>query len=190
MLALGGVLQACRDAPTIPTRPLPKDLRPLNAGFCGPCKTGYAEVDNDAMGASFQSLWSQSHYSPTTPQNDRFEVGGFILHNSDGSYSFKPFDATPTPCGMDIDPAKNPKPDNAVAWVHVHPWKLGEQQTSCGYAVYINGQGYYANYNGMPSDDDNQAAGTWNLPGYILDADGINRFGASDSGTRYARCGY
>ena len=192
VVATGAGLAACHDTATTPNRRFDLTQGARKNLFCadGPCQTGRPEIDATNIQSSLQSLWTQSHYSPTTPQDQRFETGGWILQNSDGSYSFQAFKATPQPCGLDIDPATDPKPSNAVAWVHVHPWAIGEKQISCGYAVYIGGKGMYANYSGNASDDDFQTAGTWGIPGYILDADGIRRFTSSDAGTRYARCAY
>jgi len=189
VVTTGAGLLACHDAATDPTRKFDRAHGVNKTLLCddGPCQTGRPEIDAASTQSSLQSLWTQSNYSPITPQNQRYETGGWILQNGDGSYSFQAFKATPQPCGLDVS---EPKPANAVAWVHVHPWSIGEKQISCGYATYIGGRGFYNTYSGDASGDDFDTARTWGIPGYILDADGIRRFTGTDAGTRYARCAY
>ena len=150
------------------------------------CRTGFAEIDNTVMDSAFKSLWHDSNYSPTTPMADRREVGGWIIQNSPGSYSFVRFTGTSLPCGFDPDPLK---PAGGVAFVHTHPFNKGEKQTSCD--PLTPGSRLFVNYSGESSNDDEDASRTWSLPGYILDADGLIRFTeVHDGGKRHPYCGY
>jgi hypothetical protein len=137
-------------------------------------------------------------------------VGGFIIKDPDsGVYSFQRFDFPSFPCSMQPDFGK-PLPRGAVAWVHIHEWAIDDKTIGCGPAVVTHGVPQrlkdgsilYQKYKGWPSfgdDGDLAVSEKWgNLPGYILDADGITRFQFNpnsslpynDHGQRLSRCGY
>jgi hypothetical protein len=163
------------------------------------CQTGFPEIDNPVMDSVFKDLWKRSN-PDAADQLQRHEVGGFIV-KTDGTYRFEPFTVlSASSCGIDPDPDV-PPPGGAVAFVHTHPWHIGEPMTGCPpwFDQIVIGRRMikYDDYNGVPSTDDMNTATKvppkgYAMPGYILDASGINKFGSGlpTDGTRYARCGY
>lgn len=153
-----------------------------------PCNTGDPLIDSPEVQAGFDSIWAQSNYSPEAPQSERREVGGWIIQTASG-YSFQQFTNVETkPCGIDLPP--DGKPANAVGFVHTHPWAIGEKQTSCE-PIMFAGRAFYPEYKGESSNWDDKAAEALNLPGYILDANGITKFDKSGATlARHDRCGY
>jgi hypothetical protein len=152
-----------------------------------PCATGDPVVDSETVQDGFTELWQQSNYSPTTPQNERREVAGWIVQTANG-FAVQPMTgAVLMPCGVDAD--GNPPP-GTVGWVHTHPWSVGERQTSCP-PLTIGGREVHFTYTGASSDYDDAISAQFGIPGYILDADGITKFdGTGATLARHDRCGY
>jgi hypothetical protein len=133
---------------------------------CGPDDPILASAE---VRAGFDALWRASNFGPRIPQHQRLEQYAWIVETSDG-FAFAPMNLPSGPCGpeerVDVAP-----PPGTVAWVHTHPWRWGEMQTSCGEAHGI--------YVGMPSMDDIDASRVLGLPGYIIDAHQITKFDAA-----------
>lgn len=125
-------------------------------------------------------------------QVNRREVPGWIVKNSDGTYSFQRVspDAgiTSDPCQVTVTTV--PVPPNAHAWVHTHPYSRGETMTECLGTQYIRGA----------SEEDvstvRQLSETQGreIIGYIIDKDGIMKYTRDTRANRHdgfvRRCGY
>lgn len=149
-----------------------------------PCATGDMKVDSHLVQPGFDRLWAESNYKVNgviQDQNDRREKMGFIIATSYGYDFVRNTSLVSGPCGLD---GTVNVPPQAVAFVHTHPWMVGEAQTSCP-----SGGIYF----GEPSDDDRQMSAAWGIPGYILDASGITKFSSApneNTDARFSRCGY
>jgi hypothetical protein len=146
------------------------------------CNTTDPVVNVIAVQTGFEELWKRSNFEANgviQPQSERREQGGFIISTSAG-YIFQSFpsDWSYGPCSIGFPPDFVP-PAGTVAWVHTHPFTLGEQQTSCG--EVLPGSGLYQNYAGKSSDGDNKTSAHWGIPGYLLDADHIARFTSDEA---------
>jgi hypothetical protein len=129
---------------------------------------------------------------------DRREQGGWILNDGAGGYRFQAFPAewAREPCAIDIAPGTTP-PSGTVAWVHTHPYALGEKLTSCEAQVTQYGT-FHLNYTGESSKDDDRVQTYWTglgygLRAYIMDGSGIVQYDGSGDRTRdvkHARCGF
>lgn len=157
------------------------------------CNTPDPLVNAVTVQAGFEELWKKSNFEVNgvvQPQSERREQGGFIISTSAG-YVFESFpsDWSYGPCSIGFPPDFVP-PAGTVAWVHTHPFTLGEQQTSCG--EVIPGSGLYQNYAGKSSDGDNKTSAHWGVPGYLLDADHIARFTSDEAAADvpFGRCAY
>lgn len=134
-----------------------------------PCNTNGAEpiLDDANFEFSASALWQQTNYSPETPQSERLEQYAWIVQSADG-YVFVPMGVPPAPCGPEGEIEVGPAPEGTVAWIHTHPWAVGDMQTTCGEVPTL--------YYGAPSDADVATSHTLNLPGYIMDATQITKF--------------
>lgn len=157
------------------------------------CNTPDPVVNAVSVQAGFEELWKKSNFEVNgvvQPQSERREQGGFIISTPAG-YAFQSFpsDWNYGPCSIGCPPGFVP-PAGTVAWVHTHPFRLGEQQTSCG--EVIPGSGLYQNYAGKSSDGDNKTSAHWGVPGYLLDADHIARFTSDEAAADvpFGRCAY
>jgi hypothetical protein len=147
-----------------------------------PCNTSDPLVDSRLVQDGFDELWQKSNYGEDVPQTDRREQAGWIVRTSSGTLMYQPMlGVTNKPCGLDNIPYP---PAGTVAFLHTHPWKLGERQETCeGQPVYF----------GEPSEDDRNTSREFGIPGYILDANGITKFSEAaniNTDARYGRCGY
>lgn len=156
-------------------------------------------MDSVSVRDSVASAWQRSNYAPGSDQTTRWEQGGWIIRGSDGRYSVLDFAFPAQNCGLNPPPGTQPPP-GAVAWFHTHPWTFDEKATTC-FKFNFNAPNVPSvlrnlglqpqNYKGVPSEDDQATAGVWNLPGYIIDADGIARFDSTTTRRiSSARCGY
>ncbi len=167
----------------------------LHVDVRDPCHTGLDYIDNTVMDTAFKSLWRDSHYSPTTPQSQRQEVGGWIIRNGDGSFSFQRFNAPSMPCGINVNEYP---PPSVVAFVHTHPWEHFEIQTTCGpakfknkYLYHSDGTPIYPPYQNMPSEDDREIPLLFGLSGFVLDNEYLTKFSSDPQFDQpLARCGY
>ena len=152
-----------------------------------PCNTGDPVIDDPRMAEEMKALWAASNYSPTTPQNQRLEQYAWVVY-SNGVYSFPSMGVTPGPCGF-LGSAQLTPPPGTIGFIHTHPWTSAEIQTTCG----GNPQPYW----NLPSTYDVQASASLGLPGYIIDANKVTKFNASNGmtpinsiDTQNNRCGY
>ena len=159
------------------TSPTPPDTTVQN-----PCATGDPVLDAPEVGAfGLNELWKASSYGPTTPQAERREVAAWVRRLADGTIILDLWDGVAwEPCRVRIPVAS--RPPDTIAFVHTHPWTVGETVTTC-----TSGP---RKYEGIPSESDVGAATALGLPGYVLDADGITRFTAATQGKPVPRCGY
>lgn len=169
------------------------------AGVCvqiNDCNTNDPIIN--ALQDEFENIWKASNASHTSiPMTNRLENGGWIVNGANG-YSFIPFPDTwiRTPCGID-PPANwlNDLPQGLVAWVHSHPFYVGENVSSvCG--NYTNPL-----YQGNPSRDDSwmlvnllEKTSQFGMKGYVIDGNGIRIYGLNFSidgqFETLIRCGY
>jgi len=156
-------------------------------------------MDSLSVRDSIASAWRQSNYSPGSDQTTRWEKGGWIVRGSDGRLSVIAFTWPSENCALDA-PGGTVPPPGAIAWFHTHPWTKDEKMTTCPPVDFTKSNNPLLQHLGvMPqtygdhADDFDQAAsGAWgNLPGYIIDGDGISRFDSTtDVRISNARCGY
>jgi hypothetical protein len=91
------------------------------------CLTGDDALDAPAVKQGLKDLWTRSN--PDAPVAQRLEQAGWIVRGWDGSYSMVRFNASfQGPC--EINGNFN-APPGAVAFVHTHPYRRGDVQTSC-----------------------------------------------------------
>lgn len=152
-----------------------------------PCDTGDQIIDSESVQAGFEELWNASNYGPNVPQTERREQYAWIVQTPNG-YALMSMGIAGAPCGFEGEVSVDP-PAGAVAFVHTHPWAIGEWQTTCGNVS--------SPYLGLPSSDDVEASRVLGLPGYILDANQITRFDAAEGSNQatavqnqVSRCGY
>lgn len=188
---------------TPPDDPLPGDTIPSDTT----CRaTGDTLVDKTQVQDVFQRVWDGSNADARDPWQRR-ERGGWILKTATG-YSFQEFtDWRSEPCAMaPLNPAALSSPDNAVAWLHSHPFEYGEAQISCKFISEVTGLVTIPIYRGGPSRDDIRVAneinsrrndrGLGNIDGFVIDKDRILRFmplGVSTARLDYPainRCAY
>lgn len=156
-----------------------------------PCRTPDTILNSIPVQNGLAELWNASN--PSGVLFSRVEQGGWIVQMADGSYRLERWAGLNARfCAMDGF-VNLPSEGSAVAWVHTHPYAIGEDILNCDMQI--------ADYQGDPSPEDRlqvvsfgrllgRAAG---LPGYLIDANGIRRFGSARSPAhepRYARCGY
>lgn len=175
------------------------------------CRTGDEALDAPAVKQGLNDLWIRSN--PDAPQAQRREQAGWIIRSADGAYSMVPFSVSMQgPCNIN---GNLNAPPGAVAWVHTHPYRRGEVQTSCpplqepdpsapgGYRdVMRNGQRVYGTYLNRPSDADRQLLDQVNalraelgqdqLAGVVIDADRTTVFteAPGEKPVSLPRCGY
>jgi hypothetical protein len=175
------------------------------------CLTGDEALDAPAVKQGLKDLWIRSN--PDAPQAQRLEQAGWIVRSWDGSYSMVPFSVSMQgPCNIN---GNLNAPPGAVAWVHTHPYRRGEVQTSCpplqepdpsapgGYRDVIrNGQRVYGTYLNRPSDADRQLLDQVNtlraqlrqdqLAGVVIDADRTTVYTETpgEKPVPLPRCGY
>lgn len=168
---------------TSPDDPLPGDTIPSDTA----CRaTGDTLVDKTQVQDVFQRVWDGSN-ADARDQWQRRERGGWILKTAAG-YAFQEFtDWRSEPCQL-VPPslAALSSPDNAVAWIHSHPFTYGEAQISCKYVSTITGLMTVPTYRGVPSVDDGRvgelindrrsARGLGPIDGFVIDKEGILRF--------------
>ncbi|MEQ9231448.1 MAG: hypothetical protein RIF46_12265, partial [Cyclobacteriaceae bacterium] len=141
-----------------------------------PCDTGNNLIDNNHLADVLPILWEASN--PNAPLDQRFEQGAWIVLDPNGEYkAVLLLNFITTPCGL--APPENWKdqiPENAVAWLHTHPFSYGEDTRS----ICPTKDSQYRN---QPSNPDRlfllQIAnhfGKPNFPGIVIDADKITQF--------------
>lgn len=150
-----------------------------------PCNTGDPIVDSEAVQDVFDELWRQSNASAPNLA-ERRERGGWIVSTASG-YAVVPFQTLETSfCGLE-GWEDYPSVGTVVAFVHTHPYKVGEVIVDCEFTNVHE-------YEGIASKADIEMSialgGGTLLPGYILDADGIRKFGTTQPDESYDRCGY
>ena len=160
------------------------------------------EPDHPAIsgetGAAFLSaLWESSNVgtiNDRTPLQDRVENAYWAVRDSRGATSYVPLpdDWPRTACGIGM-PAdwRDYIPDEAYAFIHTHPYYLGEDVKS------LCGDDYESNYqSGTNLDDigfvfDAAAASGRHIKGYIIDGGAITAYGSDTPLVEpIDRCGY
>jgi hypothetical protein len=177
------------------------------------CLAGDEALDAPAVKQGLKDLWTRSN--PDAPQAQRLEQAGWIVRSWDGSYSMVPFAVSVQgPCNIN---GNLYAPPGAVAFVHTHPFRIGEVMTSCpplqepdpsapgGYRdVVINGQRLYDVYRGNPSGPDRELLDQVNalragltppqdqLAGVIIDASRATVYteDRNEKPVTLPRCGY
>lgn len=147
---------------------------------------------------SFESIWEASYGDDASPkpQDQRVELGGWIVDEGGGTYSFQGFEGvTATTCNIS-GLRRSMKPANAVAMVHTHPFEYREVITapSCLEGLIIPPGAVVRA--GHESKADRSAAARLGIKAYLIDADRVLQYhkpGLSSSSTwrkRHDRCGY
>jgi hypothetical protein len=175
------------------------------------CQTGDAVLDDPMVKAGLADLWQRSN--PDAPQSQRVEQSAWIVQNSDGSYGVRPMTniSQQGPCSVN---GSLLAPANAVAWVHTHPFRRGEEQISCGAfqrwdsargswvdVLGPDGRPDYPEYQNQPSADDRALLSSINrgrktgqpvIAGVVLDKDQTTAFTEKVTApqTAFPRCGY
>jgi hypothetical protein len=154
------------------------------------CNTGDAIIDDPEVSKGLRDLWSRSN--PDANLYQRRETAGWIVQTAAG-YSIVPITTTSTSFGCADLVVQPPTNGTVVAFVHTHPYQIGETIVDC---EMTNVQ-YYS---GGPSDEDRIASKVLGnvfglpdpLPGYFIDKDGYYRFDGSryTAAPRLPRCGY
>ena len=154
---------------------------PTDTMVANPCATGDPVLDAPEVGAfGLNELWKASNYGPATPQAERREVAAWVRRLADGTIILDLWDGvTWEPCRVAVPSSR---PPDAIAFVHSHPWAVGETITSCPVGP--------RKYEGKPSGSDKDVAAILGLPGYVIDANGISTFTADATIKRRGRCGY
>ena len=168
--------------------------------------TGDTLVDKTQVQDAFDTVWAGSNADASDSWHRR-ERGGWILKTATG-YVFQEFtDWRSEPCAMvPLSDGALTSPNNAIAWIHSHPFKVGEIPNSCKRLDRRTGLIVVSTYLGVPSPDDivtgeeinnrRNARGLPSIDGFILDKDGIRRFKPFGTGAAYApypsinRCAY
>lgn len=165
----------------------------------GPCQTGSPAVDTPEVQASMDEMYQASN--PAAPLGDRKEQYGWLVQRDDGSFRLHPLGISGNVCGLDANvPWPEEGPQAIVAFVHTHPYKVGEIVPACGEDV--NRVSSFGVYESEPSDFDRRtsldlgkAMGLppgQGVPGMILDGDNIVVFSGTDRSKDAVvpRCGY
>lgn len=168
-------------------------------------------LDDPAVRQVLWNLWQQSNAD--APQTQRLEQAAWIVLNADGSLGMAPFtDLTEQgPCAVNGNMLA---PANAVAWVHTHPFRRGEELVVCGAykrldpagnwidVIGPDGRPDYPEYDNRPSADDRAVLEAINdfrkqhnldlLSGVIIDHDRTTAFteDAAEQPRPFPRCGY
>lgn len=164
------------------------------------CRTADPTVDDPAVQAAFTQLWANSN--PTAVQSDRREQAAWVVQTQWGLDIIPWTNADFGPCSISPHYGSFSIPTNAVAWIHTHPFTVGEVQTSCDPIAYTSsGAPIYGRYSSFPNDRDvamghaiNSSLGR-NIPAYTIDQSTIYRFTATGETTaidvsNHTRCGY
>jgi hypothetical protein len=169
--------------PPAPTEPVPTE--PADT-----CKTGDPIVDDPQVSTGLQDLWTRSN--PDANLAERRETAGWIVQTAAG-YSIVPITTASAGFGCARFVGQPPANGTVVAFVHTHPYQVGETIVDCEVTLVQD-------YTGAPSDEDRRASQLLGsvfgrsgpLPGYIIDKDGYYRFeGTTNTATpRKPRCGY
>jgi hypothetical protein len=163
----------------------------------GPCNTGDSVYDNPAVNAGFTALWSASNYGPNIIA--RREAYGWVVMTASG-YRIHMIGTTSYCGGNDLEMPWPPEgPDAVVAFVHTHPYEIGDLVPICGPdgQPQLNNWGVYP---GGASDVDRATSIALGdalgrgmpLPGLVLDVNGMHQFIGDDHlfNSMTARCGY
>ncbi|HEX2205900.1 MAG TPA: hypothetical protein VHG91_21475 [Longimicrobium sp.] len=168
--------------------------------------TGDTLVDKTQVQDIFDAVWAGSN-ADASSSVDRLERGGWIVKTAAG-YAFREFtDMRFEPCGITpLSPAALEPPAGAVAWVHTHPFRVGEYPYSCRYVDPSSGLIGIPEYGGTPSQYDVLASEQINarlaarglppIDGFVLDKNAIVRFKPLGTGGAWAaypsirRCAY
>lgn len=177
------------------------------------CLTGVDAFDTPAVRQGMKDLWTRSN--PDAPQAQRREQGGWIVRAPNGTYSMvRLVNSVSEPCRLN---GNFNAPQGAVAFVHTHPFRRGEVQTSCdpvrvedpsAPGVFLDfigpdGQRVYQVYDNQPSLPDRDLMSLINsvrgeltnqplLAGVIMDRDRITVY-THDPAMEpepFPRCGY
>lgn len=182
---------------------LPGDTVPSDTA----CRaTGDTLVDKTQVQDIFDAVWRSSN-ADASSSLDRVERGGWIVKTGAG-YAFQAFtDMRYEPCGITpLSPAALEPPTGVVAWVHSHPFRVGEYPYSCREVDPITGLIGIPEYGGTPSQYDVLAGeqinarlaarGLSQIDGFVLDKNTIRRFKPLGTGGAWApypsirRCAY
>ncbi|MEQ9264568.1 MAG: hypothetical protein RLN81_05065 [Balneolaceae bacterium] len=183
-------LDPCFDDGDGGSAPAPPCSQPDPPKWCtDPCETGDPILDNTGIQEAMELIWEAS--KTNLPIAQRVEQGGYIT-KSNGKYGFKPFtNMTHSACGITGSMAP---PNNTVAYVHTHPFFVGENTTSvCGTGGVTSHQsthssGDYATLYQLASSTGNNF-----IKGYVLDGNNIVSFALNTPpgfGKLDSRCGY
>lgn len=164
------------------------------------CATSDPVVNDAVVQSAFTQLWNNSN--PDAPQGERLEQAAWIVQTPNGLQIVPWTDATFGPCTITPNIGTFTIPPNAVGWIHTHPFRTGEFQTSCEPIRYdASGAPVHGTYSSFPNPDDIRLSGLINaslgrdIPSYTMDQRVIIRFVASSTTTveaisQYGRCGY
>ena len=182
---------------------LPGDTVPSDTA----CRaTGDTLVDKTQVQDIFDAVWSGSN-ADARDSWERRERGGWIVRTATG-YALQEFtDWRSEPCSMvPLTAAALTAPDNAVAWIHSHPFAVDEVPMSCKYINPVTGLVTVYPYRGIASRDDvivgeeinarRNARGLAAIDGIVIDKNAIRRFkplgigGARATYPSIDRCAY
>lgn len=165
-----------------------------------PCNTPAPALNDSGVQAGLAKLWQESNY--LAPRiGDRKERMGWLVHTDNGGWAFHEVSVSGNVCGYDGDIPWPPEGLAAiVAFVHTHPYAIGENIPVCNGAT-TQGLAGVLPYDGTPSDIDRATSVALGealygpghtLPGLILDSRNIIGFNGTDvtKDGAIARCGY
>jgi hypothetical protein len=154
-----------------------------------PCQTGNETIDD----TSFQELMEQAYAMSNADAEDqdlRIESLWAIYPSGDSYDKSQLHAAVTTPCELRGPWTGNPDAvNNAVVFLHVHPFQTGEVITSplCEDDKIGN------RYSGFLSRADSLAQAAFSRPFVMIDKDGLSYFDGTTStqnAPRFERCGF